>query len=82
MKNKIYYRGPKFEADFRHTTFFKPRPPQTGHPTQPLADPITACSPQGQGCTGGEGASEAAPERLDRRLEEVAEVVGGGACRL
>ena len=35
-----------------------------------------------QGCIRTEGTSEVAPEPLDRRLEEVAEVVGGGYCRL
>ena len=36
----------------------------------------------GWGCIRRDGASETAPEALDRRLEEVAEAVGGGYCRL
>ena len=38
--------------------------------------------PQPQGCIRREGAPKAAPEQLDRRLEEVARAVGGGYCRL
>ena len=36
----------------------------------------------GGGCIRTEGASEVAPKRLDRRLEEVAKAVEGGYCRL
>ena len=43
---------------------------------------LKAAQARSNGCIRREGTSEPARKRLDRRLEEVAEAVGGGNCRL
>ena len=67
---------------------FRNTPPHTALPIGPRPSPLTALVPlQGAhslcppvGCIRREG--EGPQRRLDRRLEEVAEAVGGGYCRL
>ena len=66
----------------RCTGAMGPPPPPPPHTPDSLRTVCGACPPRPRDASEGQGPQRQPQRRLDTRLEEVAEAVGGGYCRL